>query len=65
MWPHVEVVEQNVYPELERLQQNRHSMAHLRREHAELSRLIESIGGYMDRVEAGRLNPTDALALRA
>lgn len=64
LWPHVQVVEQNVYPELERLQQNRHSMAHLRREHDELGQLIESIGGYMDRVEAGPLNPTDALGLR-
>ena len=64
LWPHVEVVESSVYPELERLQQNRHSMAHLRREHEEMGRLIESIGGYMDRVEAGGLNPTDALGLR-
>lgn len=64
LWPHVEVVEANVYPELERLQQNRHSMAHLRREHEELSRLIESIGAYMERVERGGLNPTDALGLR-
>lgn len=64
LWPHVEVVESTVYPELERLQQNRHSMAHLRREHEEMGRLIESMGGYMDRVEAGGLNPTDALGLR-
>jgi hemerythrin-like domain-containing protein len=62
--PHVRVVEENVYPELERLQQNRHSMAHLRREHAELAELIESMGGYMERVESGALNPTDALGLR-
>ena len=64
LWPHVQVVEGNVYPELERLQQNRHSMAHLRREHEEMSQLIESMGGYMERVEAGSLNPTDALGLR-
>jgi len=64
LWPHVQVVEKNVYPELERLQQNRHSMAHLRREHVELGKLIESVGGYMDRVEGGSLNPADALGLR-
>ncbi len=64
LWPHVEVVEQRVYPELERLQQNRHSMAHLRREHEELGRLIDSMGRYMERVEAGRLNSSDAMALR-
>jgi hypothetical protein len=64
LWPHVEVVERNVYPELERLQQNRHSMAHLRREHEELGTLIDDIGGYMDRVEQNALNPSDALGLR-
>ncbi len=64
LWPHVEVVELSVYPELERLQQNRHSMAHLRREHEQIGELIESMGGYLERAEAGRLNPTDALGLR-
>lgn len=64
LWPHVEVVEKSVYPELERLQQNRHSMAHLRREHEDLAKLIESMGTYVQRVEAGPLNPTDALGLR-
>jgi hemerythrin-like domain-containing protein len=64
LWPHVAVVEATVYPELERLQQNRHSMAHLRREHEELSRLIEKMGVYLERVETVRLDPADALALR-
>lgn len=64
LWPHVQVVENSVYPELERLQQNRHSMAHLRREHQELAQLIESIGAYRERVASGSLKPTDALALR-
>ena len=64
LWPHVEIVEQNVYPQLERLMQNRHSMAPMRREHAEIGVLIESMGSYMERVEAGPLNPTDALGLR-
>jgi hemerythrin-like domain-containing protein len=39
-------------------------MAHLRREHEELARLIEAMGAYIDRVEGGALNPTDALGLR-
>jgi len=64
LWPHVEVVERNVYPELERLQQNRHSMAHLRREHEQLGNLIESIGGFMDRVAGGHLQSADAMSLR-
>ncbi len=64
LWPHVEVVEANLYPQLERLMQNRHSMAPMRREHQELHGLIESMGRYQDRVAAGHLKPTDALALR-
>jgi iron-sulfur cluster repair protein YtfE (RIC family) len=64
LWPHVQVVEANLYPQLERLMQNRHSMAPMRREHEELGRLIEAMGSYTERVEAGHLNPTDALGLR-
>jgi len=64
LWPHVEVVETNVYPELERLMQNRHSMAPMRREHEELGKLIESMGAYTDRVASGSLSPIDALGLR-
>jgi iron-sulfur cluster repair protein YtfE (RIC family) len=64
LWPHVRVVEDSVYPELERLMQNRHSMAPMRREHDELGRLIEAIGAYVDRVEAGPLRPADAMGLR-
>jgi hemerythrin-like domain-containing protein len=64
LWPHVETVESNLYPQLERLMQNRHSMAPMRREHQELGRLIKAMGGYQERVAAGHLNPTDALALR-
>ena len=64
LWPHVQVVEESVYPELERLMQNRHSMAPMRREHEELRRLIESIGLYVDRVEAGPLKAADAMSLR-
>ncbi len=64
LWPHVQVVEANVYPQLERLMQNRHSMAPMRREHAEMGTLIEHMGAFMERVEAGPLGPADALALR-
>jgi iron-sulfur cluster repair protein YtfE (RIC family) len=64
LWPHVETVESNLYPQLERLMQNRHSMAPMRREHEELGRLIKAMGGYQERVAAAHLNPTDALALR-
>jgi hypothetical protein len=62
--PHIAVVEKTVYPELERLLQNRHSMAPMRREHEELARLVESMGQYSAHVESGRLSMTDALGLR-
>jgi hemerythrin-like domain-containing protein len=62
--PHIEVVEQSVYPELERLQQNRHSMAHLRREHEEMVEIVEQMRGYKERVQAGDLKPTMALEMR-
>jgi hypothetical protein len=64
LWPHVQVVEESVYPELERLMQNRHSMAPLRREHEELRELIESMGIYVERVEAGPLTAADSMGLR-
>ena len=62
--PHIEVVEQNVYPELERLQQNRHSMAHLRREHEEMVEIVGQMRSYKERVQAGDLKPTMALEMR-
>jgi iron-sulfur cluster repair protein YtfE (RIC family) len=62
--PHIAAVEENVYPQLERLQQNRHSMAHLRREHAEMNEIVEQMRGYKDLVEAGKLKPTTALEMR-
>jgi hemerythrin-like domain-containing protein len=62
--PHIDVVEQNVYPELERLQQNKHSMAPLRREHAEMREIVAQMKTYKGRVEAGDLKPTLALEMR-
>jgi iron-sulfur cluster repair protein YtfE (RIC family) len=38
--PHMEAAEKTLYPELERMLQNRHSMAPMRREHAEIRRLV-------------------------
>lgn len=50
--PHLEAAEATLYPELERMLQNRHSMAPMRREHAEIrrlvadySRLLKGLGG--------------------
>ena len=38
--PHLEAAEATLYPEMERMLQNRHSMAPMRREHAEIRRLV-------------------------
>ena len=62
--PHIKTVEENVYPELERLQQNRHAMAHLRREHEEIFEIIDQMKEYKGQVEAGTLKPTQALEMR-
>jgi hypothetical protein len=42
--PHMEQAELTVYPELERLMQNRHSMTPMRHEHDVLRRLIFELG---------------------
>ena len=38
--PHMEASEANLFPELERLMQNRHSMAPMRKEHETIRRLV-------------------------
>jgi hypothetical protein len=47
LMPHMAQTEATLYPELERLMQNRHSMTPMRREHEELRRLaaeVDSLG---------------------
>jgi hypothetical protein len=46
--PHMEQAEATLYPELERLMQNRHSMTQMRREHVELRGMIDELGSLMD-----------------
>jgi hypothetical protein len=46
--PHMEQAEATLYPELERLMQNRHSMTPMRREHRELRGLIDELGKLAD-----------------
>lgn len=62
--PHMETIEQEVYPELERLMQNRHSMAPMRREHAELTRLVSSLDIYREALAAEALGPSGSMGLR-
>jgi Hemerythrin HHE cation binding domain len=62
--PHIDAVEGAIYPELERLLANRHSMLPMRHEHRELLRLIHSLGDYRTDVLAGTLDPAAGMGLR-
>ncbi len=62
--PHMEAAEQTLYPELERMFQNRHSMTPMRREHAEVRALVARFAEMAGQVDAGRLTLGRALAFR-
>lgn len=62
--PHMETAERTLYPELERLLQNRHSMSPMRREHDEIRRLVAEFVHLKGGLATGRLGTRDAVALR-
>lgn len=62
--PHMEVVEGTLYPELDRLMQNRHSMIQMRREHEDLKALIRRLGQFGEAIEADALGPAGSIGLR-
>jgi hemerythrin-like domain-containing protein len=62
--PHVEAAERTLYPELERMYQNRHSMSPMRREHAEVRRLVTDFAKLTEQVDAGPITIRKKLALR-
>ena len=62
--PHVDAAERSLYPELERMLQNRHSMAPMRREHAEMRRLVGDIARLTQQLDAGAIAIGKRLALR-
>jgi iron-sulfur cluster repair protein YtfE (RIC family) len=62
--PHIESVEATIYPELDRLMQNRHSMAQMRREHDDIKSLVERLGTFEQAIEAGALGPAGTVGLR-
>jgi hypothetical protein len=61
--PHMEAAERALYPQLERMFQNRHSMAPMRREHDRIRELIGEFGGLVDK-DAGAVTLGRTLALR-
>jgi hypothetical protein len=62
--PHVQAVEAALYPELERLMANVHSLVPMRHEHQELSRLMGSLCRYRADMEEGRLGLAEQTGLR-
>lgn len=61
--PHMEAAERALYPQLERMFQNRHSMAPMRREHDRIRELVTSFGALVDK-DAGHVSLGRTLALR-
>jgi iron-sulfur cluster repair protein YtfE (RIC family) len=62
--PHVEAAEAALYPSLERILQNRHSMAPMRREHAEVRRLVAGLDGLVKQFEESRITVGRAMLIR-
>jgi Hemerythrin HHE cation binding domain len=61
--PHMEAAERALYPQLERMFQNRHSMAPMRREHDRIRELVGDFGKLVDK-DAGHVSLGRTLALR-
>ncbi|MEO8571428.1 MAG: hemerythrin domain-containing protein [Chloroflexota bacterium] len=62
--PHIDATERTFYPELERMFQNRHSMAPMRREHAEIRRLVAAFVKLGEEMDAGQVTIGKTLAIR-
>jgi iron-sulfur cluster repair protein YtfE (RIC family) len=62
--PHVVTAETTLYPELERMFQNRHSMAPMRREHEEVRRLVASLTALTAVVQAQGITLSRTLGIR-
>jgi hemerythrin-like domain-containing protein len=62
--PHVTAAELTLYPELERMFQNRHSMAPMRREHAEVRRLVAEFAKLAEQIHDGQVTIGKTLATR-
>jgi len=62
--PHVDAAEAALYPELERMMQNRHSMAPMKREHEEVRRLVGEFEKLRPGVTSGRVTVGRGIAMR-
>jgi hypothetical protein len=64
LMPHLEAAERTLFPELERMMQNRHSLAPERLEHTEIRSLVASFHKLGGHLEAGKPSLATTLALR-
>ena len=62
--PHMAAAERAVYPELERLFQNKHAMTPMRREHAQIRASIRDVDEIRVKAIAGPLTMTQQMRLR-
>ncbi len=62
--PHIDAAERSVYPELERMFQNRHSMRPMRNEHDQVRKLVGDYGTLSADLREGRVTLGRSLALR-
>jgi hemerythrin len=62
--PHVDAAERTMYPELERMFQNRHSMAPMRREHEEIRKLVTDLAGLSRQLGEGQVTIGRTLGVR-
>ncbi len=62
--PHMEAAERTLYPELERMLQNRHSMTPMRREHDDVRRLVQGFAALARQADAGTIPVGSRLAIR-
>lgn len=62
--PHMDAAQRSLYPELERLFQNRHSMTPMRHEHAEMRQLVGTLVRLRDGLPERRISTGQAAALR-
>ncbi len=62
--PHMEAAENSLYPELERMLQNRHSMTPMRREHTEIRGLVGDLVRLQADLDRGHFTTGEAVALR-
>lgn len=62
--PHMDAAEANLYPQLERLMQNRHSMTPMRHEHDLVRRRIAEYEALRAKFQGRRPNVSEAVAMR-